>query len=301
MGPAASVLNNSRSRSQSQRSHLDPEYYPDGVTLYKEKGLTYGPDGTTIIDSLFQNIADGIVPPTPAASRSPSLLISPGAITSNSNRKDEENGQSQCSSDGISGEGTGEGTETDTGRQLLHQDEHVAAFYTMDPGCHEGHVLVVPRNRPLHNTAEGNGNKFLKTCADLSPTESDIDLLSHMKTVGHDVMAKHQKSMSMMSEGEGGVKTKTKANSDTNTGTPYGYFFHVPPYNSINHLHLHVLGSKDNRSSIKNYIKYPPFDIETHWCIRLDTILASLKLKKAHQHDASIQTHLPPPIAKQID
>lgn len=185
---------------------------------YTSKGLSYEADGVTIKDSLFQNIADGLISPEPPKKGTP---------------------------------------ERSASRQLLHQDEKVAAFYTMAPGCDEGHILVVPRDRPI------NSANFLKTCKDLGP--ADLDLLQHMKSVGTKVMKEHQKLHNIPEE-------------------EFGYYFHVPPFNSINHLHLHVLGSHLKRSSIKDYVKYPTNGIETPWCIQLETLIASIRASSKQAH-----------------
>lgn len=188
------------------------------VKTNQYKGLTYDDDGVTIVDSLFQRIADGDIPP--------------GDL-----RKPLNNRQNE----------------------LLYQDEQVAAFRTLDPGCDQGHILVVPRARQFR----GDQSEFLKSCLDLKSTDTDVALLQHMRHVGEKAMILHRR------ESEKNVKVRIQGDDSIQ------FYFHVPPFTSIDHLHLHVLGS-GKRNSFKNYLKYPP-RCETIWCVRLETVLSSLE------------------------
>lgn len=49
--------------------------------------------------------------------------------------------------------------------------------------------------------------------------------------------------------------------------------FHVPPYNSIDHLHLHVITSKSTTMSWLGYFKYM---VGTPWCVDVDAVIARL-------------------------
>lgn len=51
------------------------------------------------------------------------------------------------------------------------------------------------------------------------------------------------------------------------------YCFHVPPWNSIDHLHLHVIG-RPNEMSFKSWIKY--FQ-NGYWCKSADTLIKELE------------------------
>ena len=206
---------------------LTAEYHPNG-NLYRYKGLTYDEDGVTIIDSIFQQIADGDVPPG-----------KPSVASDTPTREERLNDE-----------------ESREQRDLLFQNEEVAAFYTMDPGCDQGHILVVPRAKSFK---EGF---FPKSCVDLKPTKKDIELLLQMRYVGEQAMKEHQKIHMAMN--------KKKIHDE------FLYCFHVPPFNSIDHLHLHVFGSAARRNSLKSYIKHPPW-FDTPWCVRLETVLSSLE------------------------
>lgn len=48
--------------------------------------------------------------------------------------------------------------------------------------------------------------------------------------------------------------------------------FHVPPYNSIDHLHLHVIAYKSTRSWF-DFFKYMP---GAPWCVDVDTLITRL-------------------------
>lgn len=185
------------------------------VNTNQYKGLTYDDDGVTIVDSLFQRIADGNIPP--------------GDLRKPRNKRQN---------------------------QLLYQDEQVAAFHTLDPGCDQGHILVVPRARQFR----GDQAEFLKSCLDLKSTAEDVALLQHMRYVGEKAIILHRRE-----------SEKVHIQDDDSIH----FYFHVPPFTSIDHLHLHVLGS-GKRNSFKNYLKYPPW-CETIWCVRLETVLSSLE------------------------
>jgi diadenosine tetraphosphate (Ap4A) HIT family hydrolase len=89
----------------------------------------------------------------------------------------------------------------ESGAQLLYQDELVGAFFDLKKVCRV-HIQVVPR-RHIHNIYELE--------------ETDIPLIRRMHEVGRMLLANH---------------------------AGYGEFrfgFHIPPHNSIQHLHLHCI------------------------------------------------------------
>jgi diadenosine tetraphosphate (Ap4A) HIT family hydrolase len=51
------------------------------------------------------------------------------------------------------------------------------------------------------------------------------------------------------------------------------YSFHIPPHNSVDHLHLHVIG-KPETMSLGNWFKYPSFD--TNYSQNVETIIEHL-------------------------
>ena len=86
-------------------------------------------------------------------------------------------------------------------RSLVHQDECVVAFQSKHPAA-SFHYLVIPR-------------EHVGTVRDL--TKQNIPLLRHMEQVGLQLV-----------HNLGGAGSKA---------TLFG--FHVPPYNSVDHLHMH--------------------------------------------------------------
>lgn len=54
----------------------------------------------------------------------------------------------------------------------------------------------------------------------------------------------------------------------------YMLVYHVPPFNSVDHLHLHILAPSSEMSPVFRNIKYQP---GTFWCMDADTVLYSLR------------------------
>ncbi|XP_043076300.1 histidine triad nucleotide-binding protein 3 isoform X2 [Puntigrus tetrazona] len=87
--------------------------------------------------------------------------------------------------------------------RLLHEDEDIVCFQDIDPGAPH-HYLVIPK-------------KHIHSC--LSLKADDINLVKKMADMGREVLkAKNVTDLEDISLG-----------------------FHVPPYITVPHLHLHVL------------------------------------------------------------
>ncbi|KAK6947583.1 hypothetical protein RJ641_001056 [Dillenia turbinata] len=91
-----------------------------------------------------------------------------------------------------------------TSTQLLHTDEKVVAFQDINPSAFR-HYLVIPV-------------KHIATVRDLQKTPEDYSLVNHMLKVGQ--MLLHR---------------------DAPQCLQFRFGFHQPPFNSVNHLHLHCL------------------------------------------------------------
>eukprot|EP00613_Pedinella_sp_CCMP2098_P000695 CAMPEP_0171633600 /NCGR_PEP_ID=MMETSP0990-20121206/25327_1 /TAXON_ID=483369 /ORGANISM="non described non described, Strain CCMP2098" /LENGTH=241 /DNA_ID=CAMNT_0012204403 /DNA_START=148 /DNA_END=873 /DNA_ORIENTATION=- len=236
--------------------HLSKEYHPSG-TLKFYKGVMYEEDGTTIVDSIFQRIADGVESPS--------------------------------------------GEE----KELCFQDDRVACFVPMNAVSRQGHVLVVPRvTAPEEHPADSQRisstatSGVIKTVADLE--SSHTELLLHMRHVGTTVLHQrlsslpnrrgHVAGMNMNSRAvDVEVPTTIPAIDTTLPGTTDNnkipdslkrdifLSFHQPPFNSIDHLHLHCIAEGPRRNVI-DYLKYPTFD--TPWCVNLATVLKHLEEKE---------------------
>jgi diadenosine tetraphosphate (Ap4A) HIT family hydrolase len=59
-----------------------------------------------------------------------------------------------------------------------------------------------------------------------------------------------------------------------NDGENYRLCFHIPPFHSVDHLHLHVLAPVSEMKSYYKYVKYNP---KTRWCISLQQVMDRLQ------------------------
>lgn len=80
-------------------------------------------------------------------------------------------------------------------------------------------------------------------------TKHDIPLLEDMQRFGNSLLTTEQQKDSLL-------------------------VFHLPPWNSIDHLHLHVIANRSTMSFFNGYFKYLP---GTAWCNTIDTVIARLK------------------------
>ena len=136
-------------------------------------------------------------------------------------------------------------------RRLLFEDRRCVAFVPLNAGSND-HILIVPREP---------GSRFVGSVADL--TANDIELLEHMEKVGITVIEQRR------------IDGTVSAEDDK---PPHG-LFHRPPFNSIDHLHLHFFGSSQRRRFIDK-IKYP-HSFDTPWCISLDTAFSRLGRRRS--------------------
>ncbi|KAL2232998.1 UNVERIFIED_CONTAM: Bifunctional adenosine 5'-phosphosulfate phosphorylase/adenylylsulfatase HINT4 [Sesamum indicum] len=89
-----------------------------------------------------------------------------------------------------------------TSTTLLHQDDRVVAFQDINPSALR-HYLVIP-------------NEHIPTVKDLQRRSEDFALVSHMLNVGQSLLQR-----------------------DAPNAEHHRFGFHQPPFNSVNHLHLH--------------------------------------------------------------
>jgi diadenosine tetraphosphate (Ap4A) HIT family hydrolase len=111
------------------------------------------------------------------------------------------------------------------------------------------------------------------------PTIHDIDsshshLLKEMKDMAHTLL-------------------KNRLSHKQYQHQDYILCFHIPPYNSVNHLHLHVLAPKSQMNIIYKDIKY---NTSTRWCIDLSEVLERIETNHQtsvpYKKDASLWTVL---------
>ncbi|XP_056284021.1 adenosine 5'-monophosphoramidase HINT3-like [Pseudoliparis swirei] len=125
--------------------------------------------------------------------------------------------------------------QTDT--EILLSDEELLCFRDITPGATH-HYLVVPR-------------RHIDYCTRLQ--EADIPLVERMVEMGWSVLK----------------KTKVSNLDDVRMG------FHVPPFSSVPHLHLHALAPASDMT-FKSQLRYGPL---SHWFITVDKVLSQLKTR----------------------
>ncbi|KAM3575338.1 hypothetical protein VYU27_002801 [Nannochloropsis oceanica] len=118
---------------------------------------------------------------------------------------------------------------------VAFEDDKVVVFAPLEP-CASEHWLVVPRAH--HRSAS-------------TLTANDLPLLVHMKNIGSQILEQKQPG---------------KSPQDTR------FCFHVEPFNSIAHLHLHcqVLPFLSPLSSWK-------YKVGTQWCWSYDSVRLRLE------------------------
>jgi diadenosine tetraphosphate (Ap4A) HIT family hydrolase len=105
------------------------------------------------------------------------------------------------------------------------------------------HALVIPK-------------KFIPSVFELDPG-NDLELLKEMK--------------------EEALATLQAAEPKSFEEKDYILAFHLPPFNSVDHLHLHVLAPASEMNVLYRNVKYQP---GTLWCTDFDTVLDALSAGK---------------------
>lgn len=126
---------------------------------------------------------------------------------------------------------------------FVYEDNSIAVFRPLYP-VSESHVLVVPRCH-IQNV------KLL--------SEEHITLLQRMREVAELVLGGNDSSL-------------VSSCSSPVEGT---FAFHTPPFNSIDHVHMHVFKANE-KSGFVGTIKYKT---ETWWCRSYDEVMARLGKK----------------------
>ncbi|EEC45185.1 predicted protein [Phaeodactylum tricornutum CCAP 1055/1] len=66
--------------------------------------------------------------------------------------------------------------------------------------------------------------------------------------------------------------------------------FHIPPFNSVDHIHLHVLAPASRMQMLFRFVKY---NVRTRWCTDVDTVIRRLE-----QGEAAVPYRNPRPSTK---
>ena len=91
----------------------------------------------------------------------------------------------------------------------------------------------------------------------LSLTSNDMVLLTEMQKMAHDLLQQYE--------------PEAYRNQD------YILCFHIPPFNSVDHLHLHILAPASEMSWHYRYTKYL---VGTRWCTSFQDVVIRLGIGK---------------------
>ncbi|KAG7388273.1 hypothetical protein PHYBOEH_007910 [Phytophthora boehmeriae] len=150
---------------------------------------------------------------------------------------------------------------------LLYQDEDVVVFRPLAPVV-VSHILVVPR-RHIRNV-----NKL---------TAEDAALLRHMREVAALVLREMPRPLVVLASSKA---EKTHDDAEVSDEDDFKFAFHSPPFNSIDHVHMHAFRTRDGRFGCVGSIKYRT---ETWWCRSFDEVMTrvGLRSRKQLKNDAS--------------
>ena len=118
---------------------------------------------------------------------------------------------------------------------ILFDSETTSVFKTIAPYT-SAHYLVVPK-------------KHIPNVASLTP--NDLDTIIELKQVAEKVLS----------------------DNEANQGGNSRLVFHVPPFNSIDHLHLHAIGNT-RELSFWGHFKYTAGLV---WCEGVDSVISRLE------------------------
>ena len=124
--------------------------------------------------------------------------------------------------------------------EIVYEDESFVAFRDIKPDA-EIHIQLIPRKHIQDINA--------LTC-------NDIELVEKLKELGKEII--------MNQPGDTHKKLATQK-----------FAFHVPPYNSVNHLHLHCISGRSQFKTHFTHGKIFP------WVMTIDSLLDRLRKEKA--------------------
>jgi sulfate adenylyltransferase (ADP) / adenylylsulfatase len=141
--------------------------------------------------------------------------------------------------------------------RIIQETDTLLAFVDRSPQSQTLHALIIPK-------------RFISTIEALQPSPQDIALLQEMETLGYQLLQRYSCNHN------------------------FRMVFHVPPYNTVDHLHLHVLCDTD-LSIFGRTVKYV---YDTPWCISFTTLLQQLQ-KSSSSTTSSSSTPLQVPPTEQ--
>ncbi|CAH0476511.1 unnamed protein product [Peronospora belbahrii] len=151
---------------------------------------------------------------------------------------------------------------------FLYEDEDVVVFRPLAPVV-SSHILVVPR-RHIRNV-----NKL---------TLEDTTLLHRMREVATMVLREMPRPSVMpdLLKAERVDDAAEDCTDEEGAESDYKFAFHSPPFNSIDHVHMHAFRTRDGRFGCVGSIKYRT---ETWWCRSFDEVMTRLGLRNCKQRN----------------
>ncbi|KAG6949975.1 hypothetical protein JG688_00014390 [Phytophthora aleatoria] len=155
---------------------------------------------------------------------------------------------------------------------FLYEDEDVVVFRPLAPVV-VSHILVVPR-RHIRNV-----NKL---------TPDDAALLRRMREVAASVLREMPRPTVMLAPSKAErAHNVTEDSTDEDSESDFKFAFHSPPFNSIDHVHMHAFRTRDGRFGAVGSIKYRT---ETWWCRSFDEVMTRLGLRSRKQCGSDAST-----------
>lgn len=106
-------------------------------------------------------------------------------------------------------------------------------------------------------------------------TKNDLPILHEMKNMANEIVNKYIISSSTPSSS---ITTTQQQEEVVKRNCNSRMVFHIPPFISVKHLHLHVLAPIDDMDWFYKDFKYTY--TETRWCTKLDTVIHRLEQGK---------------------
>ncbi|CAI5747170.1 unnamed protein product [Peronospora destructor] len=146
---------------------------------------------------------------------------------------------------------------------FLYQDKDVVVFRPLAPVV-VSHILVVPR-RHIRNVSE------------LTPDEAT--LLHRMREIAAMVLREMPRPLEVLALSKA-YDIAEDCIDEEDFESDFKFAFHSPPFNSIDHVHMHAFRTRDGRFGCVGSIKYRT---ETWWCRSFDEIMTRLDLDNRKQ------------------
>ncbi|GMI39716.1 hypothetical protein TrCOL_g3303 [Triparma columacea] len=146
--------------------------------------------------------------------------------------------------------------------KILHEDSECVIFAALK-GVSQTHLLVVPKRiigSWIDLVKEEVGEEVAAGTSSTAPTLKGRKLLEHMVASANTFVSKDPTSPFHISN--------PKANLQAG--------FHTPPYNSIDHLHLHIIDRSKYIPSWKNYAKFPTI-LPVPWFMPLQSVFKRMR------------------------